>query len=144
MSDHFDYQAVFDGADPFAGIPPRYNLGAALTAGNVPLLGDRVALFWENTDGQKQQYTYAQLDRLTNQLAGSLASLGAPVPKRESPVPSFSGCSLPLADEHAVSVEPSASAPEVARTECRKSRRSMERGMVVLVVGRSAADRGPG
>jgi acyl-coenzyme A synthetase/AMP-(fatty) acid ligase len=76
MAEELDYQAVFDAADPWAGIPERYNLGVALTAGNVPRLGDRVALFWENTDGDRAQYTYAQLDRLTNQLAGSLVELG--------------------------------------------------------------------
>jgi acyl-coenzyme A synthetase/AMP-(fatty) acid ligase len=73
----FDYAAACQAADPWAAIPPRYNLGAALTRGNVEAgRGHRVALYWENSAGERRQYTYAQLDELTSRFASALARLG--------------------------------------------------------------------
>jgi acyl-coenzyme A synthetase/AMP-(fatty) acid ligase len=73
----FDYDRITESWDAFENIPDRYNLGQALTAGNVAQgRGDHVALFWENTDGKKRSFTYAQLDELTNRLASALTQIG--------------------------------------------------------------------
>lgn len=72
-----DYQTLWNNADPWAGIPPRYNLGAALTRGNVEAgRGQRVCLSWENSAGQRRQFTYAELDDLSSRFAAALAKLG--------------------------------------------------------------------
>ena len=63
--------------DPWAGIPAAYNLGAALTAGQVRQgRGDKPALLWENAAGASRAYTYAQLDALSSRFADSLQRLG--------------------------------------------------------------------
>jgi len=55
----------------------RYNLGAALTSGHVDAgRGDRVCLYWENSAGQRRQFTYAEMDELSNRCAAALAALG--------------------------------------------------------------------
>jgi acyl-coenzyme A synthetase/AMP-(fatty) acid ligase len=75
--DSFDYSAHWRREDPWAGIPARYNLGEALTAGNVAAgRGSRVCLTWENSEGASRQLTYAQLDALSSQFASALAGLG--------------------------------------------------------------------
>ncbi|MGD9644471.1 MAG: acyl-CoA synthetase [Pirellulales bacterium] len=74
---NFDYAAACQEADPWGAIPHRYNLGVALTRGNVEAgRGERVALFWENSAGERRQFTYAELDKLTNRFASALARLG--------------------------------------------------------------------
>ncbi|MCE9552645.1 MAG: acyl-CoA synthetase [Planctomycetes bacterium] len=63
--------------NPWAGIPERYNLGAALTAGNVAAgRGERVCLIWENSLGATRRFTYAEMDELSNRCAAALAKLG--------------------------------------------------------------------
>jgi acetyl-CoA synthetase len=63
--------------DPWAWIPAEYNLGVALTRGQVEKgLGAKPALLWENAAGQARSFTYADLDVLSNRLADSLARLG--------------------------------------------------------------------
>jgi acyl-coenzyme A synthetase/AMP-(fatty) acid ligase len=63
--------------DPWKFIPPEYNLGTALTLGQVAQgHGDKPALLWENAARARQSFTYAQLDALTNRLASSLRRLG--------------------------------------------------------------------
>jgi acyl-coenzyme A synthetase/AMP-(fatty) acid ligase len=63
--------------DPWDGIPARYNLGVALTAGQVRQgHGDQPALLWENAAGATRAYTYRQLDALSSRLASSLDRLG--------------------------------------------------------------------
>src|SRR5262245_4929991 len=63
--------------DPWSSIPLLYNLGVALTQGQVQRgLGDKPVLLWENAAGQTRALTYAQLDALTNRFASSLARLG--------------------------------------------------------------------
>jgi acetyl-CoA synthetase len=63
--------------DPWAHIPEEYNLGFALTAGQVRRgLGDKPVLHWENLAGQTQSFTYAQLDALSSRFASSLERLG--------------------------------------------------------------------
>ena len=47
------HQALHRRTDPWAPIPDRYNLGTALTRGNVEAgRGDRVCLYWENSAGR--------------------------------------------------------------------------------------------
>lgn len=73
----FDYESLRSQCDPWAAIPPRYNLGHALTRGNVARgLGDRTALYWENSAGLTRTYTYRQLDEYSSQFASALAQLG--------------------------------------------------------------------
>jgi acyl-coenzyme A synthetase/AMP-(fatty) acid ligase len=63
--------------DPWACIPTGYNLGVALTRGQVEQgLGGKTALLWENAAGQARSFTYADLDILSNRLADSLTRLG--------------------------------------------------------------------
>jgi acyl-coenzyme A synthetase/AMP-(fatty) acid ligase len=63
--------------DPWAFIPPAYNLGVALTRGQVAEgRGGKPALLWENAAGETLRITYGQLDALTNRLASSLRRLG--------------------------------------------------------------------
>lgn len=72
-----DYQSLWNNADPWAGIPPRYNLGVALTRGNVDAgRGKRVCLSWENSAGERRQFTYAEMDSLSSRFADALAKLG--------------------------------------------------------------------
>ncbi len=72
-----DYQSLWKSVDPWAGIPARYNLGAALTKGNVEAgRGDRVCLSWENSDGEHRQFTYAEMDDASSRFADALAGLG--------------------------------------------------------------------
>lgn len=62
---------------PWAGIPQRYNLGHALTAGNIAAgRGDHVCLYWENSAGQARQFTYRQMDELSSRFAAALQGLG--------------------------------------------------------------------
>ncbi len=63
--------------DPWAGIPAHYNLGVALTRGQVERgLGDKPAIHWDNIAGGSWTLTYAQLDDQSNRLASSLQRLG--------------------------------------------------------------------
>ena len=63
--------------DPWAGIPERYNLGAALTAGNVAAgRGERACLIWENSLGATRRISYSEMDVLSNRCAAALANLG--------------------------------------------------------------------
>jgi acyl-coenzyme A synthetase/AMP-(fatty) acid ligase len=73
----FDYDRIWRETNPWKHIPARYNLGEALTRGNVQAgRGERVCLYWENSAGQSRQFTYAQMDTLSSQFAAGLASLG--------------------------------------------------------------------
>jgi acetyl-CoA synthetase len=59
------------------GIPPDYNLGVALTHGQVLAgRGAKEALLWENAAGADRALTYSELDVLSNRLASALAGLG--------------------------------------------------------------------
>lgn len=63
--------------NPWQGIPERYNLGVALTRGQVEQgRGARPALLWENAADETDCYTYARLDESSSRLASSLARLG--------------------------------------------------------------------
>jgi acetyl-CoA synthetase len=72
-----DYEHLCRTWDPWRFIPERYNLGVALTRGQVERgLGGKTALLWENTAGQTASFTYAQLDALSSRLASALERLG--------------------------------------------------------------------
>lgn len=63
--------------NPWAHIPPQYNLGVALTAGNVAAgRGGKPVLHWSNYEGASRTLTYRELDRLSDRLAVSLQRLG--------------------------------------------------------------------
>jgi acetyl-CoA synthetase len=63
--------------DPWQFVPEHYNLGVALTAGQVAQgRGDTPALLWEDAAGRTASFTYAQLDALSSRFASSLARLG--------------------------------------------------------------------
>src|SRR5262245_12271976 len=73
----FDYNQICSHWDPWAGIPEGYNLGVALTQGNVQAgRGDVPALLWENAAGTSRSFTYRQVDALSSRLASSLARRG--------------------------------------------------------------------
>jgi acetyl-CoA synthetase len=72
-----DYEALCRTWDPWRFIPADYNLGVALTRGQVERgRGDRPALLWENASGQARALTYRQLDALSDRLASALDRLG--------------------------------------------------------------------
>jgi acyl-coenzyme A synthetase/AMP-(fatty) acid ligase len=72
-----DYLQLWQSWDPWKFIPDEYNLGVALTGGQVREgRGHKLALLWESASGQCTSLTYSQLDALTNRLASSLARLG--------------------------------------------------------------------
>ena len=72
-----DYARLCRETDPWASIPARYNLGHALTRGNVEAgLGSKVCLRWENSRGETRQFTYAEMDEASSRLASALMSLG--------------------------------------------------------------------
>jgi acyl-coenzyme A synthetase/AMP-(fatty) acid ligase len=72
-----DYLKLWQSWDPWKFVPEKYNLGVALTRGQVlEGRGDKPALLWENASGQNRTYTYAELDALTSRLASSLRRLG--------------------------------------------------------------------
>jgi acetyl-CoA synthetase len=70
--------------NPWRFVPPEYNLGAALTHGQVEKgLGAKPALLWENASGQARSFTYADLDVLSNRFADALTRIGV---RRGDPV----------------------------------------------------------
>src|SRR6516162_8772453 len=72
-----DYEQLWRTWDPWSFIPPHYNLGVALSRGQVEQgRGDKPALLWENASGRTATYTYRQLDALTSRLASALVRLG--------------------------------------------------------------------
>jgi acyl-coenzyme A synthetase/AMP-(fatty) acid ligase len=72
-----EYLALWRSWNPWEYVPEHYNLGAALTRGQVSTgLGKKVAIHWENASGQARSYTYRQLDALSSRLASSLRRLG--------------------------------------------------------------------
>jgi len=63
--------------NPWSFIPRTYNLGWALSRGQVEAgLGGKPAILWENTAGASRSLSYAQLDAASSRLASSLARLG--------------------------------------------------------------------
>ena len=63
--------------NPWSFIPPEFNLGAALTRGQVEAgRGGKPAILWENAARSIRSLTYSELDVMTSRLASSLARLG--------------------------------------------------------------------
>jgi acyl-coenzyme A synthetase/AMP-(fatty) acid ligase len=72
-----DYDALCRTWDPWSFVPPEYNLGVALTHGQVEAgRGAKPALLWENASGQARSFTYADLDVLSNRFADALTRIG--------------------------------------------------------------------
>lgn len=72
-----DYERLCRQTDPWAAIRERYNLGVALTRGNVEAgRGRRVCLTWENSLGESRTLTYAEIDEASSRLASALSKLG--------------------------------------------------------------------
>ncbi len=73
----FEYSRIWSNWNPWSGIPAQYNLGEALTRGQVQAgHGQRVAIHWENAASDRRALTYSQLDAATSRLASSLVRLG--------------------------------------------------------------------
>lgn len=61
----------------WSAIPRRYNLGVDLTRRHVEAgHGDRTCLVWENSLGESREFTYGEMDVLSDRCAAALASLG--------------------------------------------------------------------
>jgi acyl-coenzyme A synthetase/AMP-(fatty) acid ligase len=72
-----DYMALCKTWDPWRGIPTQFNLGHALTTGQVDAgHGDTPALLWENARHESSVFTYRQLDALSRRFASSLGRMG--------------------------------------------------------------------
>jgi acyl-coenzyme A synthetase/AMP-(fatty) acid ligase len=68
---------VYSSWNPWSFIPAEYNLGWALSRGQVDAgLGDKPAILWENAAGTSRSLSYLQLDAMSSRLASSLARLG--------------------------------------------------------------------
>jgi acetyl-CoA synthetase len=71
------YEQLCRNWDPWKLVPEHYNLGVALTRGQVQAgRGDKPALLWENAAGRIRSLTYTQLDALSSRLASALSRLG--------------------------------------------------------------------
>ncbi|MCI0738454.1 MAG: AMP-binding protein [Gemmataceae bacterium] len=71
------YEELWRNWNPWAHIPEQYNLGVALTHGQVERgLGAKPALICENAAGQVRTFSYSELDVLSNRCASALARLG--------------------------------------------------------------------
>ncbi len=63
--------------NPWSVIPPEFNLGTALTRGQVAAgRGGKPAILWENAAQASRSLSYSDLDAATNRLASSLERLG--------------------------------------------------------------------
>src|SRR6267154_613783 len=72
-----EYELLCKETNPWAGIPKSYNLGHALTRGNVEAgRGEHLCLSWENSAGEERQFTYAQMDEASSRFASALSRLG--------------------------------------------------------------------
>jgi acetyl-CoA synthetase len=63
--------------NPWSLIPPEFNLGEALTRGQVEAgHGAKVAILWENAPQASRSLSYSELDAASSRLASSLERLG--------------------------------------------------------------------
>src|SRR5579863_5474153 len=73
----FDYSRTWSSWNPWSAIPAEYNLGEALTRGQVQAgYGSQIAIHWENAAGTCRSLTYDELDAATSRVASSLVGLG--------------------------------------------------------------------
>jgi acyl-coenzyme A synthetase/AMP-(fatty) acid ligase len=71
-----DYEQLCAGWNPWDSIPHSYNLGAALTYGQVTRHPDKLALLWENAAGRAESLTYLQLQVFSERLGAALRRFG--------------------------------------------------------------------
>ncbi len=72
-----DYEQLCATTDPWGHIPPRFNLGVALTTAHVQAgRGDHPCLLWENSAGESRKLTYAEMDEASTRFAAALSRLG--------------------------------------------------------------------
>src|SRR3972149_9012901 len=59
-------------------IPTYYNIGRDCTDRHAKSEshGNRVALYWENEEGETRKFTFAEIARITNKIGNALISLG--------------------------------------------------------------------
>jgi len=59
-------------------IPTRFNIGRDCTDKHAKSEshGNKVALYWENEDGESKRFTFSELSQLTNKIGNCLISLG--------------------------------------------------------------------
>ncbi|MGM0596782.1 MAG: acyl-CoA synthetase [Myxococcota bacterium] len=73
----FNYEEVWKSMDPWENIPEKFNIGYASTDAVCEKgLGDKVAIYWENSNDEKCQITYEELRKETNKFANILKDLG--------------------------------------------------------------------
>ncbi|MFI5457184.1 MAG: acyl-CoA synthetase [Isosphaerales bacterium] len=73
----FEESQVASSWNPWSFIPLEFNLGEALTRGQVEAgRGEKVAILWENAALASRSLSYSALDAATSRLASSLARLG--------------------------------------------------------------------
>jgi acyl-coenzyme A synthetase/AMP-(fatty) acid ligase len=73
----FDDTNVESSWNPWSSIPAEFNLGVALTRGQVVAgHGESVAIHWENAAHASRSLTYQELDAASSRLASSLLRLG--------------------------------------------------------------------
>ncbi len=73
----FDYEKAWKSMNPWDNIPVYFNIGYASTDAVVKRgLGKKVAIYWENSNGDSRTVTYDDLTRETNKFANVLTKLG--------------------------------------------------------------------
>ncbi|MBU1218573.1 acyl-CoA synthetase [Myxococcota bacterium] len=73
----FNYEQVWKSMNPWDYVPENLNIGVASTDAVCERgLGNSVAIYWENSNGEARQITYDQLRLDTNRVASFLTKLG--------------------------------------------------------------------
>jgi acetyl-CoA synthetase len=73
----FNYEEVYKSLDPWSFIPENFNIGYASSDAICEKgLGDKIAIQWENSNGEKRSVSYDELRKETNQFANVLTGLG--------------------------------------------------------------------
>lgn len=73
----FNYEEVYNPMDPWSYIPEKFNIGYASSDAICDKgLGDKVAIYWENSNGEKRAVTYNELRDETNKFANVLTKYG--------------------------------------------------------------------
>ena len=69
-----DYSSAYDGFR--WRIPDRYNIAVDVCDRHAAADASRLALIYENADGEVRRYSFGDMARLSNRLANALAALG--------------------------------------------------------------------
>ncbi len=73
----FNYENEWKSHNPWEFIPEKLNIGYASTDAVCDRgMGESVAIYWENSKGEKRRVTYNDLRRETNKFANALTKLG--------------------------------------------------------------------